>query len=58
MAVAILLWLTDFIHHISPSIVGIGIGLFALLPRVWFALAPGGELKLRNVHHFSMGLNN
>jgi anion transporter len=34
MAVAILLWLTDFIHHISPSVVGIGVGLFALLPRV------------------------
>ena len=34
LGVAILLWLTDFIHHISPSIVGIGIGLFALLPRV------------------------
>ncbi len=34
MAVAILLWLTDFIHHISPSIIGMGVGLFALLPRV------------------------
>ena len=34
MAVAILLWLTDFIHHISPAIIGIGVGLFALLPRV------------------------
>ena len=34
MAVAILLWLTDFLHHISPAIIGIGVGLFALLPRV------------------------
>jgi di/tricarboxylate transporter len=34
LAVAILLWLTDFIHHISPAIIGIGVGLFALLPRV------------------------
>jgi solute carrier family 13 (sodium-dependent dicarboxylate transporter), member 2/3/5 len=34
LGVAILLWLTDFIHHISPSIVGMGVGLFALLPRV------------------------
>ena len=34
MALAILLWLTDFIHHISPAIIGIGVGLFALLPRV------------------------
>ena len=34
MAVAILLWLTDFVHHISSSVIGIGVGLFALLPRV------------------------
>jgi solute carrier family 13 (sodium-dependent dicarboxylate transporter), member 2/3/5 len=34
MTVAILLWLTDFIHHISPAIIGMGVGLFALLPRV------------------------
>lgn len=31
---AILLWLTDFLHHISPSVIGMGAGLFALLPRV------------------------
>jgi solute carrier family 13 (sodium-dependent dicarboxylate transporter), member 2/3/5 len=34
IAVAIVLWLTDFIHRISPSIIGMGVGLFALLPRV------------------------
>src|SRR5436309_65155 len=34
MAVAIVLWLTDFLHHISPAIIGMGVGLFALLPRV------------------------
>src|SRR6202011_4276170 len=34
MAVTILLWLTDFAHHISSSVIGIGVGLFALLPRV------------------------
>ena len=34
MAVTILLWLTDFLHHISPAIIGMGVGLFALLPRV------------------------
>src|SRR5260370_10942179 len=33
MALAILLWLTDFIHHISASVIGLGVGLFALLPR-------------------------
>jgi sodium-dependent dicarboxylate transporter 2/3/5 len=34
LAVAILLWLTDFVHHISPAVIGMGVGLFALLPRV------------------------
>src|SRR5262252_5720159 len=31
---AIVLWLTDFIHHISPAVIGIGVGLFAMLPRI------------------------
>src|SRR2546427_1467256 len=30
--VAMVLWLTDFIHGISPSIIGLGIGFCALLP--------------------------
>jgi solute carrier family 13 (sodium-dependent dicarboxylate transporter), member 2/3/5 len=34
IAIAIVLWLTDFLHHISPAIIGMGVGLFALLPRV------------------------
>ena len=34
IGVAIVLWLTDFLHHISPAIVAMGVGLFALLPRV------------------------
>ena len=34
MTAAILLWLTDFLHHISPAVIGMGVGLFALLPRV------------------------
>jgi solute carrier family 13 (sodium-dependent dicarboxylate transporter), member 2/3/5 len=34
IATAIVLWLTDFVHHISPSVIGIGVGLFALLPHV------------------------
>jgi len=36
LAVAIVLWLTDFLHHISPAVIGmgVGVGLFALLPRV------------------------
>lgn len=34
MLIAIGLWMTDFLHHISPSVIGLGIGLVAVLPRV------------------------
>jgi solute carrier family 13 (sodium-dependent dicarboxylate transporter), member 2/3/5 len=29
---AIVFWATDFIHHISPSMIGLGIGLLSVLP--------------------------
>ncbi len=32
MLMAIALWSTDLIHHISPAIIGIGIGLLATVP--------------------------
>jgi sodium-dependent dicarboxylate transporter 2/3/5 len=32
MLLAIGLWMTDFLHHISPSMIGLGIGLLAALP--------------------------
>lgn len=34
MSLAILLWMTDFIHGISPAMIGLGIGLVATLPRI------------------------
>src|SRR5512140_40110 len=34
MAIAIGLWMTDFLHHISPAMVGLGVGLAAILPQV------------------------
>ncbi len=34
LGAAVALWLTDFIHHISPAVIGMGVGLFALLPHV------------------------
>jgi sodium-dependent dicarboxylate transporter 2/3/5 len=34
MAVALVLWMTDFIHHISPSKIGISVGFLAMLPYV------------------------
>src|SRR5262245_34937483 len=34
MLFAVGLWMTDYLHHISPAMIGIGVGLFAALPRV------------------------
>lgn len=33
---AIVLWATDFLHHINPAIIGLGIGLAATLPFIGF----------------------
>jgi di/tricarboxylate transporter len=32
MVAAIVLWSTDFLHHISPSMIGLGIGLLSVFP--------------------------
>ena len=34
LAGAVLLWMTDFVHHIQPAVIGLGVVLLALLPRV------------------------
>jgi sodium-dependent dicarboxylate transporter 2/3/5 len=34
MLIAIGFWVTDFIHHIPAPMVGLGIGLIALMPRI------------------------
>jgi solute carrier family 13 (sodium-dependent dicarboxylate transporter), member 2/3/5 len=34
MLAAIALWMTDFLHHIPPSTIGLGAGLVALLPVI------------------------
>ena len=34
MLAAIGLWMTDFLHHIPPSMIGLGVGLVATLPRI------------------------
>ena len=31
---AVCIWATDFIHHVSPAIVGLGVGLAATMPRI------------------------
>jgi sodium-dependent dicarboxylate transporter 2/3/5 len=47
LGLAVSLWLTDFAHHISPSIIGMGIALFALLPRIGLL----GPEDLRNLNY-------
>lgn len=34
IALAIGLWLTDFLHHIPPSTIGLGVGLLAVVPGI------------------------
>ncbi len=34
MLIAIALWMTDFWHHIPAPLIGLGIGLFATLPKI------------------------
>jgi sodium-dependent dicarboxylate transporter 2/3/5 len=34
MLLAIALWVTDFLHHIPAPMVGLGVGLLAVMPRV------------------------
>jgi anion transporter len=34
IGLAIGLWLTDFIHHIPPAVIGLGVGLAAVLPGI------------------------
>jgi len=46
MLVAVLLWMTDFLHHLAPSMICIGIALLAVLPGV--GVLKVGELKRVN----------
>jgi sodium-dependent dicarboxylate transporter 2/3/5 len=34
MAIAIGLWVTDFLHHIPAPMIGLGVGLLAIMPRL------------------------
>jgi sodium-dependent dicarboxylate transporter 2/3/5 len=44
---AILLWVTDFAHHLPPAMIALGVGLFALLPPVGIL----DEDDMRNVNY-------
>ncbi len=43
---AMVLWMTDSLHHIPPTVVALGVGLFALLPRV-------GVLEADDMRHLN-----
>ncbi|OLC44722.1 MAG: hypothetical protein AUH43_17925 [Acidobacteria bacterium 13_1_40CM_65_14] len=34
MALAVGLWVTDFLHNIPPPMIGLGVGLLAIMPRI------------------------
>jgi sodium-dependent dicarboxylate transporter 2/3/5 len=46
--IAVALWMTDFMHHLSPSMVGLMIGLAALIPGV-------GVLNADDLHKINFG---
>src|SRR5438309_5728082 len=46
MLLAIGLWMPDMFHHISPAVIGLGVGLFAVLPR--FGVLDMEDLKRLN----------
>jgi anion transporter len=46
LCIAVGLWMTDFVHHISPALIGIAVGLFGVLPRV--GLLGADDLKKLN----------
>ncbi|HWP85615.1 MAG TPA: SLC13 family permease [Terriglobia bacterium] len=45
---AVALWLTDFLHHVSPAIIGLGVGLATVLPGV--GALTTGDLKKVNFY--------
>jgi len=46
LLLAVTLWMTDFIHHLSPSLVGIAVGLLAVAPRI--GVIDVGDMKKLN----------
>jgi solute carrier family 13 (sodium-dependent dicarboxylate transporter), member 2/3/5 len=46
MLAAIAFWATDFLHHISPAMIGLGIGLLGVLP--WMRILDIEDLKRLN----------
>jgi sodium-dependent dicarboxylate transporter 2/3/5 len=46
MAIAIGLWVTDFLHHIPAPMIGLGVGLVAILP--WVGVLDTSDVRTMN----------
>jgi solute carrier family 13 (sodium-dependent dicarboxylate transporter), member 2/3/5 len=46
IAAAVILWLTDWVHHIPAQVIGMGVCMFALLPHV--GILNAGDLRKLN----------
>jgi di/tricarboxylate transporter len=46
LLIAVVLWLTDFVHHMSPALIGLAIGLIGTLPKV--GLLDAGDMRKLN----------
>jgi solute carrier family 13 (sodium-dependent dicarboxylate transporter), member 2/3/5 len=46
MTIAISLWVTDFLHHIPAPMIGLGVGLVAILPRI--GVLDSGQVRTIN----------
>jgi di/tricarboxylate transporter len=46
MALAVGLWVTDFLHHVPAPMIGLGIGLVAILP--WIGVLDAAEVRTIN----------
>jgi solute carrier family 13 (sodium-dependent dicarboxylate transporter), member 2/3/5 len=46
IGLAVVLWMTDFIHHLSPSMIGMSVGFLALTPRI--GVLDGSDLNKVN----------
>jgi anion transporter len=43
---AVVLWMTDFIHHLNPSLIGLMVGLLAIIPGI--GILNGDDLRKLN----------
>src|SRR4029078_11668601 len=61
MVAVVVLWSTDFVHHIAPSMIGLGFGLLAVMPFMRI-LACDDFRKLNFLHIFyvaaAIGMGN